>query len=160
MPQMHQLSCPVQPQPLKQRCPRSSQRPRQCHRAALIRVRVLQIFCLFGADKDTDLSYTYDVEAFTTDTPSSPSKVCQCGAGLCLAVSRPSPSYSSSRNVLHFDRTADLWLSRYGRVCIAKQLCDLQIELGPGDGTVNKRSLEACSQLGPRVCVQSCLMPC
>ena len=26
-----------------------------------------------------------------------------------------------------------------------------QIELGPGDGTVNKRSLEACSQLGPRV---------
>lgn len=29
----------------------------------------------------------------------------------------------------------------------------LQIELGPGDGTVNKRSLEACAQLGPRVSV-------
>ena len=28
----------------------------------------------------------------------------------------------------------------------------LQTELGPGDGTVNKRSLEACSQLGPKVC--------
>ncbi len=35
----------------------------------------LQIFCLFGADKDTDLSYTYDVEEFTADTPSSPKQV-------------------------------------------------------------------------------------
>ena len=26
-----------------------------------------------------------------------------------------------------------------------------QTELGPGDGTVNKRSLEACAQLGPKV---------
>ena len=41
----------------------------------LINVCAPQIFCLFGADKDTDLSYTYDVEAFTTDTPSSPSQV-------------------------------------------------------------------------------------
>ena len=37
---------------------------------------------------DTDLSYTYDVKAFTTDTPSSPSKVCTIGLGILTCEQR------------------------------------------------------------------------
>ena len=48
--------------------------PKTCERR--LKNHMSQIFCLFGADKDTDLSYTYDVKAFTADTPSSPSKAC------------------------------------------------------------------------------------
>ena len=109
-----------------------------------------QIFCLFGAGKDTDLSYTYDVEAFTTDTPSSPSKVRAVLSQSKLWVSLLVVNICTViKGGYCFDGVGSILI--LGKCGASHASVTLQTELGPGDGTVNKRSLEACMQLGPRV---------
>ena len=121
---------------------------------------------MFGADKDTDLSYTYDVKAFTKDTPSSPSKVCPVLAwlfvrgGASKALTQVAGMCQNQGAHLQIGRMPVQPVSLNVQSMKSLLSCDYsQIELGPGDGTVNKRSLEACSQLGPRVRVLT-LRPC